>query len=120
MPSALEAYNASAAVGDWAQTQYVGWGFQMKFRLASNLGVVCIYIDDNEAVVDLNLTTGAAASFGSPLVVSSVTAGSGGSPSSVFVGGAAVPLDIHRVKVVASANNPAGAGIIFPQVTYLY
>ena len=126
MPSALEAIDVAPVVGDWAQTGYVGFGFQMIFRLAATLGVINLYLDDVQIVGQLDLSNGTYTVAAGPTVT--VTAASGGTPATVTVTYINVPLDQHRVKVavvgasgggvVASAGG--GTSIIYPALEYIY
>ncbi len=117
-PAAIEAYNQTAAVGDWAATGYVGFGFQMVFRIAANLGVVHILLDNNYIVEGLDLSTGNATQLiGDTLTL---TPSVGSVPAYVTLSEIAV-LDAHVVKVVYAANSTGGGtGMIFPPLTYIY
>ena len=77
-PSAYEMYDFGGAVGDWAQLQYTGWGFQIAFRLSGTLGAVDIFLDGVQLVTGLDLSSGATASASSPLVTLAVTPGAAG------------------------------------------
>ncbi|QHN04431.1 hypothetical protein FTO74_14440 [Granulicella sp. WH15] len=115
MPSALEAYDAAPVAGtDWAQMGYVGWGFSMTFRLGATLGVIDLYLDNVLLVSGLNLSSGAVTQLNAP---------AGTSPNgstSLTVEVIDVPLDSHRIKIMANAASGAGKGILFPPVTYIY
>jgi hypothetical protein len=128
MAAALEAIDVTPAAGDWAQTAYTGFGFQMIFRLAPTLGTISILLDGNAvATVDLSNGTATAVAAGVNVSVQSNAsfpgpfAGTNLSGPFVNVTDQNVPLDQHRVKVVY--NGPSAAGgvsIIFPQMGFVY
>ncbi len=118
-PTQFEVFNAAGAVGDWAQVQYVGWGFQLVFRTAPTLGKVDIYLDGIVLVPGLDLSNGISIAGVAVTAPATVTLTTG----SLFitVTAANVPLDIHRVKVYASgAGAGSGTSILFPQLRYIY
>jgi hypothetical protein len=101
--------NWTVAPYDWAQIQYVGWGFKMKFRIGSGMGKVSLYIDGT---------------FSGGLDLSNSTAGSLPSTMS-FVGGTLIatqmPLDMHRIQIQTAGAGIVGGGsaINFPPVTVI-
>ena len=109
-PSAYALYNDFPAAGDWAQVEYVGWGFQQVFDLSANGGLVHLLLDGTQIVTGLNLATGAAAA--SALGVS-VVPNSPQLPTLVAVTFTDVPLDAHRLKVYSasagSTTQPPGS-----------
>jgi hypothetical protein len=118
-PTAYEIYNAAPTLAtvapancDWAQIQYVGWGFRMQFRQAANLGQVAILVDGAPLCI-IDLSSG------------SLPVGSAALPSGVTVANGLLtvrkmPLDMHRVMVQAyAANAGAGTAAIFPAVTVI-
>ncbi len=114
-PTAYEAFNVTPAAGDWAQTQYTGWGFQMVLRLANTLGAVHVLLDGVQILTSLDLSSGAAAAT-TGLAALTVAAG-----VSVTVTALNVPLDMHRVKLVyAGPSAAAGVSILYPALEYIY
>jgi len=111
-PAAYEFYNSGPAVGDYAQIQYIGWGFQMQFRADNTFGQVVVYVDGVAAIaIDLGNLAQLTGS-GYPTMPTGMT----------FAGGLLththMPLDMHRVKVMANGAAPShgGVGCIFPPV----
>ena len=132
-PALLEAFDAIAAIGDWAQVEYVGFGFFMVFRLDPSLGTVNIFLDGNLIVQSLDLASGnnalLAGGLGASCIPTSSYGGvvgtSGGAAIDVILTVPNVSLDVHRVKVQAVGPNSSAASgspyaIIFPQLTYIY
>jgi len=112
-PTAYECIDVTPAAGDWAQTQYTGWGFQMTFRLAATLGAIAIALD-GVTLTTLDLSTGVAT--GSTGIVSVVVTG-----AAATVTVTNVPLDIHLLKVAyAGASTAGGVSIIYPALEYMY
>jgi hypothetical protein len=108
-PTAYEIYNATPTIGDYAQVQYVGWGFQMNFRRDNSLGQVAILVDGAACCV-IDLSTGAA--VGS--LPTGVTVSNG------LLTSIEMPLDMHRVKVQAyAAGANGGSGAIYPAITVI-
>lgn len=125
-PAALEAIDLIAAVGDWAQTAYVGFGFQVVFRLSNTLGSVNVSLDGAVLVTGLDLSSGTATATAAGTTLA-VTAAAGGVPAFATLASTSVPLDMHYVTVIAAGpstgSTAAGAStwsIVFPQVTYIY
>ena len=133
-PSNFEAFNASAEVGDWAQTQYVGWGFRMSLRLAQYMGKVNIFLDGTQIVTSLDLSSGSATATSALAFLQVNLPVIPGLPSTVQLTATSVPLDIHRVKIYAAgvgsgvveANSPdlklptGGSSIVYPALEYIY
>ena len=135
-PTSYVGYIAAPIAGDWAQTQYTGWGFQMLFPLANAYGVVNIYLDGVEVVTGLDLSTGGCASSLSSASVIGVTSagilmtsgrGFGVTAAYVQVAVQNVSLDIHLVKVqvaggpyTATPSSGGGTSAIFPPLEYMY
>jgi hypothetical protein len=130
--NAPSSYEMLYACGDdvpanFAQAQYVGFGFQMEFRLGANLGALDLYLDGVKIISSLSLYNGAAiatgptVTAGAPPVVLTVTGGAG--VGSVLVTVTNVPLDQHRVKVVALGTKTfasTGYSVIFPPLQGMY
>jgi hypothetical protein len=107
-------YTAAPAAYDWAQIQYVGWGFQMRLRTAANLGQIAIMVDGVFLCV-IDLSAGARVPVGGilpPLPTGATYAGG-------LLTVPQMPLDTHRVMVQAYAASATGHGAIFPQVTVI-
>jgi hypothetical protein len=120
-PKTFEAFNAEPAVGDWAQTQYTGWGFQMNLRLANTLGTVNIFLDGVEIVTNLDLSNGTSAfvNAGAGLQVNPPALPT--LPRTVTVIAVNVQLDQHRVKIVASTPSASGGtSVVYPALEYIY
>jgi hypothetical protein len=98
--SAYEMFNRAPALYDWAQIQYVGWGFRMMFRQGAGLGQIAIQVDGIFAGV-LDLSNGAL--VGALGFVPGLTIAAG------VVTCTQMPLDMHRVKVQAYAAGSVGA-----------
>ncbi len=122
-PSGFEWLDATPVAGDFAQVEYVGWGFQMKFRTSPLLGLCDVYVDGVLWLQALDLSSGTAAEINTS--TNGVT-GAVFAPSP-FAGGVVskidLPLDKHRVKVVA--RNLPGAtstanGVIFPAIQVMH
>ena len=120
-PTAYEAFNVTPVAGDFAQMQYVGWGFQMTFRLAPTLGNINILLDEVALVTDLDLSTGALSGAHGGAASAQVGLTLNGS-ASVTVTVTNIPLDMHRVKVLAPGNAGAGTGVsvLYPALQYIY
>lgn len=97
-PVSYETLNAAPTAGDFAQVQYVGWGFQLTFRTGAGLGQLAVYLDGN-LLIDIDQSNGTR--VGSGALAAGLTLAGG------VVTMLQVPLDAHRVKVVAL--NVAGA-----------
>jgi hypothetical protein len=120
-PAQLEAYNAAPAPGDWAQTQYVGWGFQMNLRLAANLGAINIFLDGTQIVTGLDLSTGNVTATVVGVTLTLVPPIINSLPTVARVQMTNVPLDQHRVKVYAAGASVAGGtAVIYPALEYIY
>lgn len=120
-PGDCEMLNRAPIAGDFAQVEYVGWGFQMAFRTAPQLGLIDIYVDGVKVVPGFDLS--AAIDYSAqPWWV----AAGDGQPARVRV--VNMPLDKHRVKVVAldlpgSASAGIGGppnGAIFPAIEVMH
>ena len=126
-PSSYEMYCADGAVGSFAQAQYVGWGFQMLFRLGANLGIVNIYLDGVMVVEGLDLYSGAVVNVDMypqqyPLNTTVIVTGGAGA-GTVLISTPGVWLDQHRVKVAATHTKNAasvGYGAIYPRLQGMY
>lgn len=120
IPANYELLNPMPAVGDWAQVEYVGWGVRLYFRLSAALGVCDLYFDGVRVVQSLDLSTGTAAATSADISSSE----DGGSTVVTMQN---VPLDKHRVKVVALAQVGAsgataihGTAVIFPRIEVMH
>lgn len=116
VPSSYEWINAAPAAGDFAQVEYVGWGFQMPLRAAPALGLCDIYVDGVLFVQGMDLSNGTAPQTVVNGVITPPIAGG-------LVQGIAMPLDKHRVKIVARAAKGAastGTGVIYPQIQVMH
>lgn len=109
-PNQRTLLNVTPAVGDFAQIQYAGFGFQIYSPLYAQAGLFNIYLDDILIVASMNAfngTYGALTGYSSsamngtlsPPTVSVPTAGS------FLISMPEVPLDVHRLKFVA-LNQP--------------
>src|SRR6185437_6044768 len=114
-PSAYEYFNVNPTLStvspgnyDWAQIQYVGFGFQLKFRTASNLGKVAVFIDGVylNGVFDLSLGQRVADGSG---FLPDLSAGATFENNILTV--TQIPLDMHRIKIVPYAAGSNGAVI---------
>lgn len=122
-PTAYELCNATPTFStvapanyDWAQMQYIGWGFQMRFRTGPALCQIGISLDGVLLCV-VDLSTGAAVPI-SPAVVVALPTGVTVANGQVTVRN--VPLDMHRVMVQAyAAGSGGGTAAIFPAVTVI-
>lgn len=105
-PSSYEMLNPAPVAGDFAQVEYVGWGFQMMFRTSALLGLCDIYIDGAIYISGLDLSTGNGPGI------------AGGAVQKIDL-----PLDKHRVKVVARAAAGAASranGVIYPIIQVMH
>ena len=105
-PSSYEMLNAAPVAGDFAQIEYVGWGFQMLFRSDPLLGMCDIYIDGSIYIAGLDLSTG-----------------NGPGVAGGLIQKVDLPLDKHRIKVVAKATTGASStanGVIYPYVQVIH
>lgn len=114
-PQDYEIYNVTPTAGDYAQIEYVGWGFKMSFRVGAGLGKIAISIDGVFQAYWIDLTTGnrvsSSGGFIPPLAAGfSCVAG-------VFIC-TNMPLDKHRV-LVQSVTAGSGYGVPFPAVTVI-
>lgn len=109
-PSKYEIYTAAPGVGDYAQIQYVGWGFKMKFRIDATFGEATLYVD-GVAALKMDLSTGTQLTGGSNPVMPTGMTFAGGLVTQTHM-----PLDVHRIKVVANGAGAGGTGCIFPAV----
>jgi hypothetical protein len=116
-PTAYEIYSATPAVADWAQVQYVGWGFTMQFRTGAGMGTVAIAIDGVAQAFWIDLSTG------NPIAVGSGMLGAlpaGMTCAAGLLTSTNMPLDTHRVQVLyQQPGGAAGTGVAFPQVTVI-
>jgi hypothetical protein len=126
MPATLEAIDVTPAAGDWAQTAYVGFGFQFVFRLAANLGTITISLDGT-AIATLDLSNGTATGVASGVTAVVTNGGNYPNPGFYYSGSFCtltfqnVQLDMHYVTIAyAGASAAGGVSIIFPQLTYIY
>jgi hypothetical protein len=115
-PSAYELFSATPTVGDWAQIEYVGWGFQINFRQNVALGNVLVYVDD-VVTISIDLSNGSQVAI--PGIGMALPAGvtlAGGLLTSPQM-----PLDTHRVKIVTNGavTGKTAIGAIFPRVTVI-
>jgi hypothetical protein len=115
-PSSYEMLNAAPVAGDFAQVEYVGWGFQMAFRADPLLGLVDIYVDGVLYIGGFDLSIPVPA--GAPVWWVPASDGQPGRIQKIDM-----PLDKHRVKVVAK-NAPGTAstasGAIFPVIQVMH
>jgi hypothetical protein len=115
-PSSFEWINPFPVAGDFAQIEYVGWGFQMTLRTDTLLGLCDIYVDDVLFQQSMDLSTGTAPQvFVNGVMTPPVVGG--------FVQSLAMPLDKHRVKIVARAAKGALSttmGVIFPAIQVMH
>lgn len=122
-PAAYELSSAAPAAGDFAQVEYVGWGFQMSFRTSPTLGLCDIYVDGVLWLQAFDLSTGLAATVNSSLGGVIGNTFSASPFINGFVSKIDLPLDKHRVKVVAR-NAPGAAsianGVIFPPIQAIH
>jgi hypothetical protein len=112
-PSGYELFNpaptlstVSPASFDFAQIQYVGWGFQIKFRAARGLGQVAIFIDGVYLTGVFDLSSGARVADGSGFLPP-LPAGATYENGVLTV--TQMPLDIHRIKIVPYAAGSNGS-----------
>ncbi len=122
-PSSYELFTATPAAGDFAQIQYVGWGFQLSFRPpGTNIGTFDLYVDGALVASRVDLFGGncaniypytppvaglstATSPFALPIFAPGsfgLTGSPTGSLSTFFM--PSMPLDTHRVKIVARAE----------------
>jgi hypothetical protein len=123
-PSSYEMYNPTPIYSDFAQVEYVGWGFQMTFRTVPSFGTVSIYVDGHLLITQLSLTTGVSpggtfADPTNPFAVDGIytaPAVAGG-----FVQCLQLPLDKHRVKVIPNVafGGPAKP-VLFPAIQVMH
>jgi len=113
-PAAYELFIATPAPGDFAQIQYVGWGFRMIFRTGAAMGLVAIYVDGVyiPGLLDLSTGTRVADSSGSlPPMPAGMSFMNG------MLTATNMPLDMHRVKVISiGAGALTGLSIAYPAV----
>jgi hypothetical protein len=113
-PTAYEIYNAAPTVGDWAKVEYIGWGFQMQFRIGAGMGSVALYIDEVYQHFLIDLSTGNRIADGSgflPALPPGMTCAAG------LLTVVNMPLDVHRVSVqYAQPGGGAGTGVAFPAI----
>jgi len=101
-PISYETLNAAPTAGDFAQVQYVGWGFRLTFRIGTGLGQLAVYLDGN-LLITIDQSNGTR--VGSGALTPGLTLAAG------VLTAVQVPLDAHRVKMVALAVAGAvGAG----------
>jgi hypothetical protein len=113
-PSAYELFNAACSVNDWAKIEYVGWGFQMQFRIGAGMGAVALYIDEVYQHFLIDLSTGNRIADGSgflPPLPAGMTCAAG------LLTVVNLPLDTHRVSVqYAQPGGAAGTAVAWPAV----
>lgn len=117
-PSAYEIYNPAPVLNDWAKIQYVGWGFQMQFRIGETLGAFALYIDEQYQHFFIDLSTGLRIADGSgylPPLPAGMTFANG------LLTVTNLPLDMHRVAIYYQQPGTAGGGtgMPFPRVTVI-
>lgn len=109
-PSQYEMYLAAPNPNDFAQQEYVGWGLQIFLRTGPGMGK-CDVLLDNAAVLT-GLDCYCATANGVPACAN--TGGGAtvaGQPGFAVVTVLGVPLDKHRVKLLAKATkNPLSTG----------
>lgn len=113
-PASYELLNATPTAADFAQAQYVGWGFRMAFRTGSGLGQFSLYLDGT-LLITIDQSTG-------------LRVGSGALPAGLALAGGVVtmlevPLDAHRVKMVALAvagSIGSGTGVAYPALQVMH
>jgi hypothetical protein len=112
-PSSYEMLSISPIAGDYAQVEYVGWGFKLVFRTGAGLGQFGLYLDGS-LLLTLDQSTGLQVGSGLPAGVT-VAAG--------IVTALQVPLDKHRVKMVALAVAGAmggGFSVAYPPLQVIH
>ena len=119
-PTAYELYNSAPTIGtilngwagDFAQIQYVGWGFRMPFRIAPNLGKISVLVD-GAVLCNIDCSTGAAVPL---LGQSAVVLPAGVTVANGVLTSTNMPLDMHRIKVQFYLPSATGVGIIYPAI----
>jgi hypothetical protein len=112
-PQDYEVYNAAPTAGDWAQIEYVGWGFSMKLHTGTGMNQVQLFIDGvyQHFLIDLSTGNRIADSSGYlPPLPAGMTCAGGNLINTNM------PLDKHRVMIQATGE---GAGLAFPAVTVI-
>lgn len=115
-PSSYEMLNAAPAGGDFAQVEYVGWGFQMVFRADPLLGLVDIWVDGSIYIAGFDLSQAAPA--GNPSWWVPANEGQPGRIQKLDM-----PLDKHRIKIVALNTlglASTASGAIFPAIQVMH
>lgn len=102
-PRGQEMYLGAPTYGDFAQTEYTGWGFRMTLRLANTLGLCQLFLDGVSLLNSIDLSTGATTAGVDSIVPLTKIAN-----NALVIQVPSVPLGRHRVKLMA-LNQP-GAG----------
>ena len=113
-PASYELLNATPTAGDFAQAQYVGWGFRLAFRTGTGLGQFSLYLD---GVLLITIDQSNGLRVGSGALASGITLA--GNLLTVLE----VPLDAHRVKMTALAVAGAvgsGTGVAYPPLQVMH
>jgi len=128
VPSNYGLVAGTAAAGDFAQVQYVGFGFQIVFPISSTYGTWDLLVDGQTVITALNFTNGeclseagyvpynSPVSLYTPIITPNIVGPIG---STVTVSMPQIPLDVHRVKVVRNVNLNMGLPMAFPQMTVI-
>ncbi len=120
-PAAYLLQDLNAAAGDFAQVQYVGWGFQVAFPLAANQGICNVELDGVAVLTSLDLSTGTCTPATNAGIRTALSIVRGVSYLTLTVPN--VALDMHRVAVVATGTKNANATattVIFPPVQVMH
>ena len=106
-------------VGDFAQVEYIGWGFRMIFPQAANLGICSLFVDNIPLLTSLDLSSSAYVRNNNATVVPILEADNG----SLLIQATNLPLGRHRVKLVAAATmggESNSSGVIFPSIQVMH
>jgi hypothetical protein len=112
-PVSFESLNLNPDPGDFAQMQYVGWGFRIPFRVASGLGQCVVSLDGVQQITIDQSTGGQVA--GLPLPAGATLAN--GTLTMLQV-----PLDVHRIKISYNGTpgaNGGGSALAVPPLSVL-
>ncbi len=106
VPAQYQLVNTAPANGDFAQLQYVGYGFQLFWPTNASFGYFDIYLDGILIVANMlgfNGTAGALTGYSSPSIPTALAPPVITLPSanSFQISMPEVPLDVHRLKIVA-------------------
>jgi hypothetical protein len=117
-PRSYEMLAPAATQGCFAQVEYVGWGFRMTFRTSTLLGLHSIYLDGVLLLNNLDLSNTAP----TPVAMTNGQMTQIKNGNSVCIVNLEVPLDKHRIKVLANGPGAHGgnSGTIFPMVEVMH